>query len=267
MGFPELVEIDIRGINNLILIPNNQIVPHSFCKLQNLFAHNCGNLKKVFPRNMLRTLQNLNKLEILDCASVEEIFEIRGIYIEETTQMVESMLRDLKLYNLPNLNHVWNSNPQEILTFENLREVDIDGCIGLKSVFPISVAKNLAQLQFLCIKNCAVEEIVAMEEESETTIEFLLPKVTSLILQDLPELKCFYPRKHTLLWPSLKRLEIYRCPKVKIVSSGDLSWQDTNRFGLNHFPIQQPLFPIEKVRTRTIYFVSMYMIPTIIILQ
>ena len=230
------------------MIWHNQLVLHSFCKLQTFIVNNCGNLKKVFPHNMQRIIQNLEKLEISSCYLVEEVFEIRSINVEETFDPVASMLRDLKLCNLRNLKHVWSSDPQAYLTFQNLREVKIEGCIFLKSVFPISVAKSLTQLEELKIKNCGVEEIVAMEEGSETTIEFVLPRVTCLELEDLPELKCFYPRKHTSKWPSLKRLKIYGCPKVKIVSLDDISCQDIN--GLDHHlvPIQQPLSLIEKVR-------------------
>ena len=240
------------------MIWHNQFIPHSFCKLQNLVVHNCGNLKKVFPNNMLRILQNLEKLEILDCALVEEVFEISGVNVEETIHMVASILRDLKLFNLPNLKHVWDS---AMFTFQNLRELDIDGCLSLKSIFPISVAKSLAQLEKLRIKDCRVEEIVAIEEGSEITTDFVLPRITSLILQSLPELKYFYPRKHTSKWPSLKRLEIYRCPKVKIVSLDDLSCHDTSGLGHHHVPIQPLLFLIEKVRARTT-FVSMHIYDT-----
>ena len=223
---------------------HNLVVPRSFCKLQKLILDNSGNQNIVFPRNMLKIIQNLEMLEISNCASVKDVFE-------ETIDPIASMLRDLKLCNLPNLKHVWSSDPQAYLTYQNLREVEIDGCIFLKSVFPISVAKSLTQLEELRIKNCGVEEIVAMEEGSETTIEFVLPRVTCLELEDLPELKYFYPRKHTSKWPSLERLTIYGCPKVKIVSSDDISCQDINGLDHHHVPIQRALFWIDKVRAHT----------------
>ncbi|GMY21278.1 probable disease resistance protein At4g27220, partial [Fagus crenata] len=247
VGFPKLEEILINDMDNLMMIWHNQLVPQSFCKLKKLNVHHCGNLKKVFPDNMLRMIRNLEELNIWNCASVEEVFEIRGVNVEETIDTVASTLRDMMLCNLPNLKHVWSSDPQaNNLTFQNLHEVNITNCISLKSVFPIFVAKGLSQLEKLSIKHCGVEEFVAMEEESKTSVEFVLPQITCLKLEDLPELKCFCPRKHSSKWPSLKRLEICQCSKLEIISSGDLSSHDTNGLDHHHVPIQQPFFLLGK---------------------
>ena len=90
-----------------------------------------------------------------------------------------------------------------------------------------------------------MEEIVAMEEELEMT-KFVFPRITSLSLRLLPELKCFYQGKHTSKWPSLKSLTISKCDKVKIVALNELSFIDTDELG-DHVPAQQALFLNEKV--------------------
>ena len=225
---------------------HNQLVRDSFCKLQRLDVYNCENLMNIFPPNMLRRLQNLERLYIRNCNSVEEVFEIRGVNVNEICDMGSTQLRILYLLNLPKLKHVWSSDPQTMLTFQNLREVQVSRCKSLKSLFPASVAKSLEQLEELYIKDCGLEEIVAMEEGLETTTKFVFPRLISLSLVMLPELKCFYQGKHTLEWLSLKKLEIYKCDKVKIVASNDLNFPNTNELG-HHLPIQQSLFLIEKV--------------------
>ena len=145
------------------------------------------------------------------------------------------------------LKHVWTSDSEAILTFQNLREVDVSQCKTLKSLFPISVAKSLEQLESLHINDCGLmEEIVALEEGLETTTEFVFPRITSLSLELLPELKYFYPGKHTSKWPSLKFLKICKCNKVRIVASNELNFTETDELG-DHIPVQQPLFLIEKV--------------------
>ena len=115
-----------------------------------------------------------------------------------------------------------------------------------------------------------MEEIVANEEGLETTTKFVFPRITSLNLQSLYELKCFYPGKHTLEWPSVKSLAIHKCDKVKIIVLNDLSiprcYVDTN--GLGHpVPDQQPLFLIEKVCICTCFFVNVDMTLSVIILN
>nr|POE99974.1 disease resistance protein [Quercus suber] len=244
--FSNMEDICINAIDNLkILWHNHQLVPDSFCKLKKLRVGRCKNLMNIFLPNMLRSLQNLEELEIRDCNSVEEVFDIRGVNIDEICT-VSNKLRVLMLFNLLKLKHVWSSDLQAILTFQNLREVEVSNCRSLKSLFPFSVAKSLEQLNWLTIQNCGLEEIVAMEEGSETMTKFVFPRITYLRLQSLPKLKCFYPGKHTSKWPSLERLRIYNCDKVKNFASNELSFSDTDGLG-HHVPVQQPLFLIEKV--------------------
>ena len=190
-------------------------------------------------------------MNIYDCDSLGEVFEIQGTNnVEETCDIAAAELISLRLRNLEKVKHVWSMDPQGIITFAKLHNIEIDGCSSLKSVFPTSVAKALLQLEKLSIEDCAtVEQIVAKEEGIETTPLFVFPQLTTLILQNLPELKTFYPGKHTSEWPSLKSLDIQKCDKLKFFCSNKSSVQETN--GLVHHAgfIQEPLFFIEKVRS------------------
>ena len=226
---------------------NHQLVSDSFCKIKKLHVDKCKDLMNIFPPNMLRRLQNLEELKIEDCNTVEEVFEVRGENVDETCDKGSTQLRHLTLINLPKLRHVWTSDPESILTFQNLRHVKVSKCKTLKSLFPVSVAKSLEQLESLLINDCGLmEEIVALEEGLETTTKFVFPRITSLSLRSLPELKCFYQGKHTSKWPSLKSLTISECDKVKILVLNELSFTDTDELR-DHVPAQQPLFLNEKV--------------------
>ena len=153
---------------------------------------------------MLRRFHNLENLTIGACDSVEEIFDLQElINVEQRLAVTASQLRVVRLTNLPHLKHVWNRDPQGILSFHNLCIVHVQGCLGLRSLFPASVALNLLQLEELLIVNCGVEEIVAKDEGLEEGPEFLFPKVTYLHLVEVPELKRFYPGIHTSEWPRL----------------------------------------------------------------
>ncbi|KAM3693700.1 hypothetical protein ACJW31_07G003400 [Castanea mollissima] len=247
VAFFNLETIFINGINNLKMLWHNQLVSDSICKIKKLHVGSCENLMKVFPSNMLRRLQNLEELKIEDCDSVEEVFEVGGENVDEICDKGSTQLRHLTLINLPKLKHVWTSDPETILTFQNLHQVEVSKCKTLKSLFPVSVAKSLEHLESLCINDCGLlEKIVALEEGLETKTKFMFPRIISLTLQSLPELKCFYPGKHTSEWPSLKSLTISKCDKVKIVASNELSFTETDELG-DHVPVQQPLFFIEKV--------------------
>ena len=112
---------------------NHQLAPDSFYKLKSLNVSGCKNLINIFPPNMLRRLQNLEELEIWNCNSVEEVFEIRGVNVDEICDTVSTQLRVLWLYNLSKLKHVWSLDFQAILTFQNLHTVEVFNCKILKS--------------------------------------------------------------------------------------------------------------------------------------
>nr|POE92916.1 disease resistance protein [Quercus suber] len=241
--FPNLEKLEIEGTDSMKMIWPDQLISDSFCKLENLTVSNCTNLTNIILPNMLRTLQNLKHLNIDSCGSIEEVFEIqRTNNVEETHDIAAIELRSLELVNLGKLKHVWSMDPQGIITFGKLNTVKIHSCSSLKSVFPTSVAKALMQLERLEIKDCAmVEEIIAKEEGIETATLFVFPRLFSLTLERLPELKTFYPGKHTSEWPLLSRLTIRKCDKLKIFGSNEESVEETN--GLGHdVGVIQPLF-------------------------
>ena len=229
----------------------NQLISDFFGKLETLTVSSCTNLTNIVPPNMLRTLRNLKELKIEKCSSIEEVFDIQGINnVKESRDIVAAELISLTLRNLEKVKHVWSMDPQGIITFGKLRTINIEGCSSLKSVFPTSVAKALTQLENLEIKDCAtVEEIVAKEEEIETTTLFEFPKLTTLKLQNLPELKSFYPGNHTLESPLLKDLHIKKCDKLKIFGSNKSSVEETNELAHHASLILRSLFFVEKVRS------------------
>ncbi|KAM3707029.1 hypothetical protein ACJW31_03G194100 [Castanea mollissima] len=248
--FPNLEELDIEGLDSMKMTWPDQLILDSSCKLENLIVTNFTNLTNILPPNMQRTLQNLKHLKIDSCGSIEEVFEIpRTNNVEETHDIVVTEPRSLELINPGKLKHVWSIDPQGIFTFAKLSTIKIVSCSSLKRVFSTSVAKALMQLEELDIMDCAtVEEIVAKEEGIETTTLSVFPRLISLILSSLPELKSFYPGRHTSeeLLLSLNKLIIYKCDKLKIFGSNKESVKETNRLGHDVSVTQQPLFFIEK---------------------
>ncbi|WVZ06550.1 hypothetical protein V8G54_019896 [Vigna mungo] len=125
-------------------------------------------------------------------------------------------LKKLVLNQLPNLEHIWNLNPDEILSLQDLLQVSISNCQTLKSLFPISVANHLVKLH---VRACAtLVEIFAAADAAINgeTKQFNFHCLTSLTLWELPELKYLYPGKHTLEWPMLTHLDIYHCNQLKL---------------------------------------------------
>jgi hypothetical protein len=124
-------------MDDLEIIWHNQFAVDSFCKLQILNVQFCKNLTNyVFQSNMLARFQSLVVLEITGCGSLEDVFELQGPNVEGTHAVTVLQLENLFLAGLPKMKHVWNKDPQESFSFQNLRAVYANECESLKSFQP-----------------------------------------------------------------------------------------------------------------------------------
>ncbi|XP_039686291.1 uncharacterized protein [Medicago truncatula] len=140
--------------------------------------------------------------------------------------------------------HIWNEDPHEIIGIGNLHKVDVSLCQSLLYVFPYTLCPDLGHLEMLEISSCGVKEIVAMEETGSMEINFNFPQLEVIRLYYLTNLKSFYQGNHTLDFPLLKTLSVYRCEALRMFSFNNSDLQvDENQDVL----FQQPLFCIEKL--------------------
>ena len=203
----------------------------------------------VIPSHVLPYLKTLEELNVHSSDAVQVIFDV-----DDTDANTKGMLLPLKyltLKDLPNLKCVWNKTPRGILSFPNLLVVFVTKCRSLATLFPLSLANNLVNLQTLTVRRCdKLVEIVGNEDAMEhgTTERFEFPSLWKLLLYKLSLLSCFYPGKHHLECPLLERLDVSYCPKLKLFTS---EFGDSPKQAVIEAPIsqlqQQPLFSIEKV--------------------
>ena len=222
----------------------NQLCKDSFCNLKSLEVTNCNKLLTIFQSNMLERILRLESLIICDCELVEQIFDLQGVYFEESNPAKETLLRELNIVDLPKLKHIWNKDPHKMFSFQKLNSVKIHHCMSLKYLFPVSIAESLCELEQLCVDNCGVEEIVGDDQrETKVAVTFVFPQLTSLELKYLPQLKTFYRGVHTSQWQNLKWLTMCDCDKVELFASELFNFQENNKG--QHGSSVQPLFIVE----------------------
>ena len=167
---------------------------------------------------MIKCLKNLEVIELEKCHSIEAIFQLEELNVEENhVASVLNQLRDLKLHVLPKMMHIWKKGPERIMGFGNLRLLEVQECNSLTYLFSPSIAKLLVMLEEIEVMHCQkIEEILsgAREEGDEKDI-VLFNKVNLVVLKDLPNLKCFCNEANTFEWPSLKTVGVIRCPDLR----------------------------------------------------
>ncbi|XP_048420489.1 disease resistance protein At4g27190-like isoform X2 [Pyrus x bretschneideri] len=156
---------------------------------------------------------NLENLCVIDCNSMEVIFQLKGPKHEESSHSVEAFkkLRSLRLDTSPSLTRVWETGSSQPMfagsSFGNLKWLRVYRCNQLKYLFSSSIVKLLVSVEDIKVTNCEqMEEIVAAEEETAEIIT--LPKVKSIKLKSLPKLKYFCGEAYTLKLPSLELLKV-----------------------------------------------------------
>ncbi|PPS07532.1 hypothetical protein GOBAR_AA13114 [Gossypium barbadense] len=200
------------------------------------------------------TLSLLPQLQSLE---LKDLQHLSGFCFSSQNKVIEfPFMKSMTIYHCPNMEgficrYAREGNQQissqgcisQTTTIETLR---VEGCDKLLTIFPSNMLTTFQRLQRLIVKTCGSlqQEIVSKLEEgsdSETAINFEFDQLCTLSLWLVPELKCFYPGKHTAKWPKLNKLEVVQCEKMKIFGTQ----LNTNNGQLDS-PIHLPLFLVEK---------------------
>ncbi|MCI00456.1 hypothetical protein A2U01_0021474, partial [Trifolium medium] len=278
------VEIDLLVLGDSLLFQKiwlrSVAVPDSFlCNLTSLIVEGCGFLSNaIIPSHLLHSLSNLEKLQVRKCNYAKAIFdETKMNNMGPASNPLSFRIKILILEQLPILEHIWNEGPQGILSLPLLEKVIVDGCKGMKYLFPASEVK-MDRLETLHVKNCdmlveiwnevqkrslslplleevivdgctgikslfpasevkmvrlktlhvincdmLVEIIAKQNIAAEKQNEKIFSSVTSLKLWNLPNLRWMFPGMDILKWPKLEELDILHCQDSFLTKMASLS--------------------------------------------
>lgn len=151
-----------------------------------------------------------------------------------------------------NFKKLWPDQLSVTSYMQNLRELIIKKCDGLKYLSSFGVAEKLLQLELLIISDCKdIEEVLAtLDQRQGRREEISFPKLKSLVLENLPNLKRFCAGDF-VGYPLLSYLYVCNCPKLgKFVTSFSVEE------GLEDLDLEsKQTFFDEKV---TFFFISFY---------
>ncbi|CAL8168902.1 unnamed protein product [Prunus armeniaca] len=177
--------------------------------------------QEVAPTNLdqdSNDYDNLERLSVKYCESLEVVFQLKGPKdVESHNVQAFNKLRNLSLYNLPSLMHVWETGGSHHITgFGNLTFLSVSLCGSLRYLFLSTVAKLLVNLEDLKVGNCKkIKQVIAKADTECADQEITFPRLYSMTLKDLPNLICFSTEAYTLKLPSLMELNVIRCPDLR----------------------------------------------------
>ncbi|KAJ0091940.1 hypothetical protein Patl1_26715 [Pistacia atlantica] len=106
-AFPVLESLFLHNLINLVKICHGQLAAASFCKLRIIKVRNCDELKNIFSISIVRYLQQLQKVDVIKCKNIEEIFTVGTDDDVNHSEVIDKIefghLRSLTLKFLPQL--------------------------------------------------------------------------------------------------------------------------------------------------------------------
>ncbi|XP_034897078.2 probable disease resistance protein At4g27220 [Populus alba] len=155
--------------------------------------------------------QCIDARSLCDVLSLENATELEHINIGDCNSM-ESLVSSSWFCSAPPRLPSCNG------TFSGLKEFSCYTCKSMKKLFPLVLLPNLVNLERIEVEDCEkMEEIIGTTDEesstSNTITEVILPKLITLELLDLPELKSICSAK--LICNSLEDITVMGCEKLK----------------------------------------------------
>ncbi|KAK7374727.1 hypothetical protein VNO80_08164 [Phaseolus coccineus] len=152
--------------------------------------------------------QHLTKISVSGCTNLKSLFCL------SCSLCANESLQYLSLYDLESLTAICkediaNLMPSRRGIFSYLKHFDIYHCHGIKTLLTPSLVPQLQNLKLLSVSYCdSMEQIFA--ESYDDGIKITLPKLTTLKVRNLPQLKMVC--KGILVCKSGFKLDIIDCP-------------------------------------------------------
>ncbi|GLU09184.1 hypothetical protein SLE2022_260570 [Rubroshorea leprosula] len=191
-----------------------------FPTLEHLIVSQCPNME-TFCKGVLKTPM-LQRISLEDYHEGRPLVELNSTINQLYSEKVGyAGLRHLKLSEFPKLMEIWNKNPQNILDFRLIENLEICNCDSLRYLLTPSMVLSLSNLQVIMVQNCKMmEEIITQEEAIDVPEnQMIIPHLVNISLESCPKLASFIVGSYKLEYPSLFDIKIANCPNMVTFSS------------------------------------------------
>uniref|UniRef100_A0A6N2KSX9 Uncharacterized protein n=1 Tax=Salix viminalis TaxID=40686 RepID=A0A6N2KSX9_SALVM len=214
---PKLRVMKLRGLLELKSICSAKLICDS---LQRIDVHKCNSMEILVPSSW-SCLVNLEEINVASCGKMKEIIggtrsDKKGVMGEESSKFKLPKLKSLRLQGLPDMKSICSAK----LICDSLQRIDVSNCNSMEILVPSSWS-CLVNLEKIYVASCGeMKEIIGTRSNEEGAIgeessEFQLPKLKSLKLQGLPEMKSICSSK--LICDSLQKINVSNCNSMEIL--------------------------------------------------
>ncbi|KAI3518025.1 hypothetical protein L1887_06367 [Cichorium endivia] len=216
ISFPHLEDLDLRNLPCLKIIDGGNAFKCSQVDVASWFLcqyskkieiRHCHDLSTLCPKYVVGKLNKLVELRISECRSMMELFEGEGVNDNGDHAVGDDTCTTMTIPR---------HGIRTLLELPNLTILHIEKCESLEYIFTSSTIESLKQLKELIVDECKAVQVIVKEigEHTETSKSLVFPRLKSLTLADLPNLKGFFLGMNEFRWPLLEKVTIYGCPQM-----------------------------------------------------
>ncbi|KAH9753039.1 Disease resistance protein [Citrus sinensis] len=208
IGFRDIWYLQLSHFPRLKEIWHGQALPVSFFNnLARLVVDDCTNMSSAIPANLLRCLNNLRRLEVRNCDSLEEVLRLEELNADkEHIGPMFPKLSNLRLIDLPKLKRFCNFTGN-IIELPELRYLTIENCPDMETFISNSTS----------VLHMTADNKEAQKLKSEENLLVAFPQLMKLKLSGLHKVQHLWKEnaESNKVFANLKSLEIFECSKLQ----------------------------------------------------
>ncbi|KAL3534128.1 hypothetical protein ACH5RR_002589 [Cinchona calisaya] len=245
---PSMEVLDIAHLNGPLHVVSGKMQVGSLDKLRVMIVRVCENLQSIATSYSVKLLNKLELLEVYNCRALEVVFDFERLQVIGDDDVVRILprLESLELRSLPSLKCIWIRLPRRIQAFQTLKSLTVQDCNNIWRLFSPEMAEMLVSLETLLVEKCnkmaqiigfipiissSLEissydfnmEMIDQEYRYARNSKVVLPRLSRIELRDLEHFYTFCNLDCDLVFPSLSKLWIERCPEMRILCCRPLS--------------------------------------------
>ncbi|GLT31087.1 hypothetical protein SLA2020_058500 [Shorea laevis] len=198
-------------INNWDLGEECIVLPDN---LQKLEIGQCRNMRSGLNKaSLLEKATELRSCDISECEDMKCMVDL-----DSSSYPVLDKLEELYLRELPKLSVLVRAEgvatPPNL--FPNLKRLRIWDCSTMWKLLPIELLQAFQNLEEIHVESCLqMVEIIASSDSDASSDKFTFPKLRTLLLIDLPQLKSICSAKGVMVCDSIEKIQIWRCRELR----------------------------------------------------